>query len=416
LSVVRKAAWTFTVLLFLTMNSTTMWADVADVYGGWAGLFSGLGDPNTGLTVFPTLLVPMGGMAEGMGTAYTAVASDSGFIEFNPSASALLKDTELAFYHHNWIADSSLEGIVYTARFDDLGIGIGGKFLYVPFTAYNEWGVSGAKDYITETIATMNVSYNFFSSYNFYGVAVGGNLKAAYRSIPAVFAANQSSLAFMADIGFQTSFNIPLLKFYTSQSRNFSVGAVIKNLGIALQADESLPLITTAGISWSPLRPWLLSCDVNLPLSLPNGPPAEKVSVAVGTTVTMTDFLSLQGGVLMKSDNPRISLGTTLSLGTMSLTVNYNLDLSGALNPVDKFSAQAKFDLGDFGRSARKGEAERLYLEGVEEFASGNYAKALALWKKVLEIDPKYLPAADNIRTVEQTLVLQNELENRRNK
>jgi tetratricopeptide (TPR) repeat protein len=400
-------------ILFLALVSASAGADAADIYSGWAGAFSGFEDPNTGLTVFPTLLVPMGGMAEGMGTAYTAMAHDSGFIEFNPSASALLKETELSFYHHSWIADSSLEGIVYTVRFDDLGVGVGGKFLYVPFTQYNSWGVSGAKDYITETIATLNVSYNLFSSYYFSGVAIGGNVKAAYRSIPAAFAINQSSLALMTDLGVQTSFDIPLLKFYTSQTRNFSVGVVVKNLGIAMQPDESLPLLATTGIAWSPLRPWLLALDINYPFSLPGGPTAEKPSLALGTTVKMTEFLSLQGGVLMKASNPRVSLGASLEFGTMSITVNYNLDLSGSLNPIDKFSAQAKFDLGDFGRSARKDQAERLYLQGVEEFAAGNYEKALAFWRAVLEIDPKYIPASENIRTVEQTINLQSELEKR---
>jgi tetratricopeptide (TPR) repeat protein len=108
-----------------------------------------------------------------------------------------------------------------------------------------------------------------------------------------------------------------------------------------------------------------------------------------------------------------VSLGASLEFGTMSITVNYNLDLSGSLNPIDKFSAQAKFDLGDFGRSARKDQAERLYLQGVEEFAAGNYEKALAFWRAVLEIDPKYIPASENIRTVEQTINLQSELEKR---
>ena len=64
----------------------------------------------------------------------------------------------------------------------------------------------------------------------FAGSSVGGNLKVAYRNIPAVFAANQSALAVMGGFGVQTSFN--LLKFYSSRTRNFSVGAVVKNLGI----------------------------------------------------------------------------------------------------------------------------------------------------------------------------------------
>lgn len=388
-----------------------MWATGADFYSAWSNLMKNFEDPNTGLTVFPTLLIPLGGMYEGMGTAFTAMSADTGFLESNPAASAVMKQTELAFYHHAWIADSNLEGVAYTMRIGDLGLGLGGKFLYVPFTAYNEWGAAGAQDYITETIATMNVSYNLLSGYYFSGVSVGGNLKVAYRSIPAVFAPNQSSLAVMADLGAQTRFN--LLKFYSAQARNFSIGVAVKNLGLTTLSDETLPQMASAGIAWNPLRPWTIAADFNYPFTFSWQPPAESWNVAVGTTVAMTEFLSLQAGVLMKADNPRLSLGTCIELGTLNFNVNYNLDLSGQLNPLDKFSVQAKLDLGDGGRGAREAQAEKLYLQGVEEFANGNYAKAIELWKQVLVIDPKYQPAADNIRTVEKTLSLQDQIQDR---
>jgi hypothetical protein len=75
-------------------------------------------------------------------------------MEANPAATALLANTELAFSHHGWIADSSLEGVVYTVRFDDLGFGFGGRFLYVPFTGYDEWGERDSRGTISETVAT----------------------------------------------------------------------------------------------------------------------------------------------------------------------------------------------------------------------------------------------------------------------
>ena len=404
-----KGAKFFTICCLLITIEAASWADSANFYSSWSNLLKNFADPNTGLTVFPTLLIPMGGMYEGMGTAYTAMAADGGFMESNPAASSRLRDTELSFYHHAWIADSNMEGLVYTMRFNDLGIGFGGKFLYVPFTAYNEWGVAGAQDYITETVAMANVSYNFLSGYYFSGVSVGGNVKMAYRNIPAVFAANQSSLAVMADVGVQTSFD--LLKFYPSRTRNFSVGAAVKNLGLTSLSDETLPQMASAGIAWNPVRPWTLAVDFNYPFTFAWQPPAEVWNVAVGTSVAMTSFLSVQGGVLMKADNPRLSLGTLVSLGTLNFDVNYNLDLSGQLSPLDKFSVQAKLDLGDSGRAEKEAQAEQLYLQGVDEFANGNYAKAIELWKQALVIDPKYQPAADSIRTVEKTLSLQGQLE-----
>jgi tetratricopeptide (TPR) repeat protein len=407
----RSRRFAFILLLF-TLGSLASWG-AGDPYAGWTSLMSSFADSNTGLRSFPTLLVPMGGMAEAMGTAYTAMARDAGYIEYNPAASSLLPSSELALYHHAWIADSNMESVVYTNRFDDLGIGVAGKFLYVPFTAYNDWGAAVANNYISETIGTVNVSYNFLSSYYFSGVALGANLKVAYRNIPNIASLsvyNQSALAVMGDVGAQTSFNF--LKFYSSQARNFSVALTVKNLGISSLSDEYLPQTATAGLAWSPLRPWTMALDFNYPFSFPGQPPAEVWNVAVGTTVAMTDFLSVQGGVLIKADNPRLSVGAALAVGTVDLDMNYNLDLSGSVNPLDKFSVQAKFDLGDAGRAARARHVEELYLQGVEAFAAGDYQKALELWQQVLKLDPKYQPAADNIRIVQRTMALQDQMQN----
>ena len=398
------------ILMIIAFTPLGLWAVGADLYAGWTDLLRSFADSNTGLRSFPTLLIPMGGLAEGMGTAYTAMSRDAGYIEYNPAGSSLLPSSELALYHHAWIADSNLEAVVYTIRFGDLGIGFGGKFLYVPFTAYNDWGASVANNYISESIGTLNVSYNFLSNYYFSGVAVGANFKVAYRNIPNIASLsvyNQSALAFMGDLGMQTSFN--LLKFYNAQSKNFSLGLVVKNLGISTLADESLPQMATAGLAWSPFRPWTIAFDFNYPFSFPGQPPAEVWNLAVGTNVLVTSFLSVQGGVLMKADNPRVSVGAALTLGTLALNMNYNLDLSGSLNPLDKFSVQAKFDLGDGGRAARAQEAQSLFLQGTDAFADGNYEKALELWKEVLKVDPGYLPARDNIRIVMQTIVVQEQ-------
>ncbi len=407
MSIRRVAA----IFVFLVMSQLASWGQ-QNFFGAWTDLANSFADNNTGLRSFPTLLIPMGGIAEGMGRAYTAVSRDADYIEYNPAGSAVLPTSELALYHHAWIADSNMEAAVYTRRFGDMGIGAAAKFLYVPFTAYNDWGAAVANNYISETIGTLNVSYNFLSNYYFSGVAVGANLKVAYRNIPDIASLsvyNQSAIAVMGDVGAQTSFN--LLKFYNSQSKNFSVALVLKNFGIETLSDEYLPELATAGLAWSPLRPWTMALDFTYPLSFPGQPPAQLPYFSLGTTVAMTSFLSVQAGVLAEASDPSISVGAALSLGTLALTMNYNLDLSGSLNPVDKFSVQARFDLGDSGRLAREQEAESLYLQGVEEFANGNYDKAISLWQQVLKLDPKYQPAADDIRTVQNTMALQEQTE-----
>ncbi|UCF99086.1 MAG: UPF0164 family protein [Spirochaetaceae bacterium] len=384
-------------------------ADFSDFYYNLNQWLSGFADPNTGLTVFPTLLIPMGGKYEGMGTAYTAVALDSGFLEANPSASSSLETTELSFYHHSWIADSNLEGVVYTVRYDDLGIGVGGKFLYVPFTEYNEWGDRENRGYISETVATLNVSYNFFSDFSFYGLGLGANLKTAYRNIPNAFYPDQSALTAMVDIGILTRFN--LMKFYISRSKNFSVGAVLKNVGLPALG-EPLPTLATMGFAYSPIRPLTWAFDFNLPFSfIPQEAPAEKWYMATGFNIMITNFLSLQSGLQLKGENPKLSIGSSVDLEKFSFVLNYNLDLSGRIDPLDKFSVQAKLNLGDKGRGDEQRTIDALYFEGLELYADGDLSGAISRWEQVLELDPSYTPARDNIETAKKALALQTEME-----
>jgi tetratricopeptide (TPR) repeat protein len=372
-------------------------------------LLSQFADPNTGLTAFPTLLIPMGGRYEGMGTAYTAVAADSGFLESNPSGSSVLERGELSFLHHSWIADSNIEGVIYTARYNDLGFGVGGKFLYVPFTEYNDWGEREARGYFSESVAILNLSYNFFSSYNFYGLALGANLKAAYRNVPVAIYPDQSVLTGLLDLGLLTRFN--LLKGYISRSKNFSVGLALKNLGLPA-LDEPVPTTATLGIAYSPIRPLTWALDFNLPVSfLPDEAPAERWYLATGFNISVASFLQLQTGFQLKGDNPRISVGSTLDLKKVSFVLNYNLDLSGRLNPLDKFSIEAKLNLGDRGRLAQRDQVDALYLNGLESYAQGRLAEAIAFWQQALEIDPGFAPARENIATAERALKLQTEME-----
>jgi hypothetical protein len=391
----------------LLLLAATVFGDGAQAYYGLSDwLARNFADANTGLTAFPTLLIPMGGRYEGMGTAYTAVAMDSGYLEANPAASSVLERGELSFLHHSWIADSNLEGIVYTMRLNHLGLGLGGKFLYVPFTEYNDWGERQSKGYFSESVATVNVSYNFFSSYDFYGLAVGASLKAAYRNVPASIYPDQSVLTGLMDFGMLTRFNF--LKFYESRTKNFSVGLALKNLGLPALS-EPLPTMATAGIAYSPIRPLTWAVDFNLPISFdPQSAPAERWYLATGFNLAVTSFLDLQTGLALKADNPRVSLGAIVDLKKVCFSLNYNLDLSGRLNPLDKFSLEAKLNLGDRGRLAQRNRIDELYLSGLEAYAQGNLEEAIRLWEQVLSIEPGFQPAQDNIATARKALELQN--------
>jgi hypothetical protein len=225
-------------------------------------------DPYSGLTTFRSLLVPMGGLAEGLGTAYTAVARDSSYFEANPAASSCLDFTEMAVFHNNWIGDSKIEGAVYTIRYKGLGFGAAGKWLYLPFIAYDDFGETSGAGYYSEAMAGFNLSYNLFPGYYFNGVAVGATGKLAYRSMPTVddgATAGNSGLGIMLDAGLLTRFNF--LKLYSARAKNCSVGLAVKNIGPPVLGDP-LPTLATFGLAYSPLRPVVISLDLSKPINL----------------------------------------------------------------------------------------------------------------------------------------------------
>jgi hypothetical protein len=380
----------------------------SDWYGDVANRYALEEVDNTGLTVFPTLGIPIGGEYEAMGTAYTAGARDVTFLEANPAASADLENTELALFHNNLIADTNMEGLGYTTRIEDFGVGVGGKFLHVPFTEYDDFGVQQASARYLETVVAGNISYNFLNSFYFNGVAVGANLKAAYRGIPDVIAPGQSAAGLMTDIGILSRFN--LLKFFPSRTRNFAVGTVIRNLGPNVLG-EPLPTNWTTGIAYAPLRPVLIGFDLTVPMTPFSPLPAERVGYATGVAVTVTDFFVMRSGFQLKGGNPRVTMGGSVTIEDLTVTVNYTLDMTTQLTAFDRFSVQAGFALGDRGRGDRQELVRTLYLDALQAFAAGDLEATVELTRRVIAIDPTFQPAAETLQMAERMQSLQNQMD-----
>ncbi len=332
------------------------------IYGGGV-------DNNAGLTAFPVLNVPMGGKSEAMGTSFTAVADDLSFITWNPAGSSMMDNTELGFFHNNWIADTNVEGIVYTSRYKDLGFAAAGKWLYTPFTEYNLFGERVSKGYYSEAVGILNISYNFFSGYYFTGVSLGLNIKGAFRFVPD-FADNngeiiegsglaQSAAAVMADFGALTRFD--LFKFYSSREKNTSFGLVIRNLGFPSKGDP-LPTVITAGLAYKPFRPIQLAFDFSVPLNMEEPDLSEKPYWSLGLSAAVTDFLSLRAGLLAKTGNARITAGTEIIIRNIALDINYSLDLLTQVEPLNRISVGVRFNFGDQGRQEAVNKADELYF------------------------------------------------------
>ena len=374
-------------------------------------------DPNAGLTAFPVLNIPMGGRSEGMAGAFSAVADDISFLEFNPAGSSMLSKSELALFHNNWIADTKIEAAAYASRYRDLGFAAGLKWLYTPFTEYNIYGERVSKGYYSEGVATLNVSYNFFRSYYFSGVSLGANLKSAFRIVPDYTDADdqwnqegklipgsgrsQSTAMVMADLGALTRFDF--LKPYSSRDKNMSAALVLRNLGPPAMHDP-LPSAITAAISYKPLRPLLIAFDFSVPLNFSDISLSEKPYWALGFAGEITSFLSMRTGIMGKAGNVRVTLGSAINLDKISLDVNYTLDLMTQIQPLNRVSVGVRLDLGDQGRKDKAERVDKLYIAGLDAYSRFEYETAKAYWEEALRLDPRFNPAREGLSVIDKTI------------
>jgi len=395
-------------------------AHAQDNYGSFADYLNNIYgiDDNAGLTAFPILNIPMGGRSEGMASAFTAVSDDVSFIEYNPAGSSMLAKSEIAFFHNNWIADSKMEGVAYAARFGDLGVAAGAKWLYTPFTEYNLYAERVSNGYFSEGAAILNASYNFLSGYYFGGLSFGVNLKGAFRIMPdytddedkiiSGSGMSQSAVMGMLDLGLLSRFNF--LKPYASREKNTAVALVIKNLGPPALG-EPLPTVAGAAFSYKPIRPLTLAFDFYKPLNMTDFNLSEKPYFAFGTAVNVTDFLSMRAGTMIKAGGSRITIGSAVNLNKIAVDINYTLDLLTQLQPLNRISIGARLDLGDDGRQKKSDSVNEFYLLGLDAFAQGKYSDARICWQEALKLDPKFEPAREGLDMLESRQELQDKVE-----
>jgi hypothetical protein len=390
--------------------------DFSDFYEQLLTINAESSQTNAGLTVFPLLALSTSAEQQAMANAYTAVARDSGYFEANAGGSALMEDTLFSIYYSNILADVNLQALTFAYRNGDLGFGSLIKVLHTPFTAYRIGGEQQASAYYIESLIGLNLSYSFFRDYYFSGIAIGANIKMAYRSIPAelyqhvgsVGATDQSAIGIMADLGALMRFN--LLKAYTSRDRNFSIGLSLQNIGPYVQ-NEALPSQFNAGLAWSPWRFLLISGDFALPINLQNIAKSMIPGYSIGAALRFADFLTINAGFQMKGGNPRFSIGSDITLENFELGLSYTLDYTTQFRIPDHLGIELRFNLGDEGRKALQNKVDTLYIDALVALSKGDYLKVISLCEAALALDPGYSPAIETKKLAQKSQELIDKIE-----
>jgi hypothetical protein len=189
------------------------------------------------------------------------------------------------------------------------------------------------------------------------------NAKTAFRSMPDYSddagyvdpdsGNEQSTFAFMIDAGALIRFNA--LKYYYARERNAAASLVVRNLGPAPLGDP-LPTTTTVGLSYHPIRPVVLAFDYSVPINLVDPALSENPYWAAGVSVAVSQYVSMQTGLMIRGTNPRITMGSKIAVTGIDLNVTTPWTADQAPTP-EQVSLSVRFDFGDRGRSAR---AERV--------------------------------------------------------
>lgn len=425
------------ILVLLSLSITLLYSVDEDWYNTFS-VWNGVAEDG-GLNSFLTIEVPPGGKYEGMGTAYTAIADDIGFLNDNPSVSSRLNLSEISFFYNNFIADVQMSTIAFTRRYNDLGIGFQGKWLNVGFTAVDDWAEREGKGIYSEFILTNNISYNLLRGFDFSGLSIGANIHVGYRDVPEDIYANvidkdQSAFALFGDIGLLTEFNF--LKLYSSRGRNFSLGLTLKNFGKEfIEFPDPLPTSGNFGVGYSPIEPLKLSYDLSYRFNIDpvtmEFQSGEGIYHAFGFDANIVDLASIHGGWLNKTGGNRFTLGAEISYfkaqgefvtdekeykdaaNKYVIIANYSLDITHSADVLNRLSVELKINLGDQKRLEKREKVQELYVKGLKEYSEGNFHDAIDIWEKCIELDPTYDPAVRMMDLAQQQISLDNKIKDR---
>lgn len=373
---------------------------------------------------FRSLLIHPGGRMAALNGAFTALANDITFFETNPAGSATLKQTELAFFHNAWIADSHLDTISYSMRSGNLGYGASLRCFYIPFSEYDSYGEKISSGYYSETFTTFNIAYNFFNGYKFKGLSLGSSIKFGIVSFPPFQgqistnekvnpkikkqnALDQMSFAVLVDLGMQFRGNF--YKNFDSKEPNIFFGIAIKNIGPPIKGDVA-PSIFSVGFAYQPAKIFTFSLDFSYPMNILKIKTSGKPFASLGLIFNITKYFSLLSGFGIRGGNPRFTLGGEVNISNIQINANYTLDLTSQTTALNHIIVGIKIFLGDNGRGEKDDRLEAMYIEGLHLYQEKKYKEAIKVWEEVLSLNRYFEPARVGIKSAKNMQTLQTEL------
>jgi hypothetical protein len=342
----------------------------------------------------PILKFIYGSRALSLGGAYVSVADDAYYMDSNPAGGDARKVFRASLIHQEWIEDTNYEALrlSYGIR-DQFFVGLGLTYCYTPFEYYDMTGqTDGTSYHLSQSIVLANFGYKLRK----YDVAFGVNAKVLYNHVPDELYEGQSYMLFAGDAGFLAKTNI--LKTFIGPEPSMTFGLALRNFGYC-EAIDKLPTELHAGVSYRLFRHLMLSGEYALPFY-------EPMYGSVGAEFDVAKTFFIQAGVEFK-ENPMVGLG----VGYRRKDLNINISYTPSIEFRNMMNVSVEFRFGDTAAEARQKEIEKLMLDALVDYNTGNYEASLEAIEKVLEMDPGNRRARQLKKTVLKEIELEESAE-----
>ncbi len=331
---------------------------------------------SAGADAFDFLRLDANARAVGMGGAYTALASDSNALLYNPAGLARVRSSEATFMHNQYALGVSQQYIAAALK-----SGLGFQFNYaslgdVPRTTISNPGGAGSRLSVSDS--SLGAGYGRELNPD---LAIGGGLKYISESL-----GDATANGYAVDLGgLYRMPEMPALVF----------GASLLNLGPPVKfgsTSEKLPTTLRLGAGYG-LK--LTDNDVTLALDITKSF-LDKIRIGLGAETLIKEQFAVRAGFTTRQD---AGLGLAIGLGWKGrkLGADYAFVPMGELGTAHRISFTLRWGRSDDPATAKapeEGSPEARLAQAQAAMDRGDYVAA----KSFLIVGLRALPAGDRRR------------------
>lgn len=340
------------------------------------------------------LQLGVGGRAISMGEAYTAATEDLNSIYYNPAGLGTLRYPELTVMHQELILDSRLENCTFSYPLYKGFIAGSNTSFWVP--SFDKININGEK---TGKVSFYNNATTVGYGISLFDFEFGMSLKYIYQRIDTF---NYNSVA--ADFGVLK--RLYLYSPFETNTRNFSIGMSIRNIGLGV-SNAPLPRSISIGFSYNLTKWFAFNLDLSEDIIDTTGLYDftygfdESFKLKTGVEFNYKQLLFLRSGYKFNDGSSYTGgLGFNYVIGNVSFNLDTAYSYASALGSNYSVSVTFKLIPKVITVEDQKKAAE-FYQMGIKSYVADDIPSAINYFNKCRDYNPYYKSVKQKIEDLE---------------